>query len=673
MKTKGKSIRTQLVINSVLLITVICAALFTVTMTSTNKLLLNNISSEMNNRARDACMLVEHQIAAYIIQVEDVANRQDIQTMYWSIQQDALIKEANRLGFKRFQICYVDKTAAHAVGDVISTTGDTFSVADQVFFQEAVSGTPSISDVLFDQVDGEMIVYIGAPIYKNDRIVGVLAGVIDASILSDLVNAITVANNGFCFIINKNGTKMTSSDYLDVQNAQNDISESSSNSNYNELAEIERQMTEGRTGQASYKFDDSEYYIAYMPTLDGQWFFAMVQDKTAALSGTKKLVMQITVLSIAAVLAGSIAVYIIGSRIGNPIKKLTKNTTQLAQGNLNIQFDKKSLTKNNEIGDITRGLSMVQQSLRQIITELKNSILSIQQNNAEFNRVFSNISQNTTQAITSVETIAQDSNAQAMETDTAGTKVGEIGKEIEDSTHHVKILEDSIEKMNGCAEIALEALTNLAAICNHTTDSVEDVVGQTKQTNESTVKIQDAVNLITDISSKTNLLSLNASIEAARAGEAGKGFSVVAEEIRKLSEGSKQAANEISATVKELTENSNINVKKMEQVQKQVTKQLELLKDTQDSFHGLHQEVDTVSQVSQGISEQTQVLTLLKTEVGGALDRLAAVAKSNVSSTQKTNSDMCSLSKMLEECTERTKALTKLGDALEELSKKFKL
>lgn len=683
---KKKSIKTELLASTILLIAAICIVFAVITVASVSSLLKGYVQTETRNRAVDASKLVEHQINTYISQVEDIASREDIKTMDWSIQQDVLIREAERIGFERFQICYVDETADHVVGDVISTTGDKANAADRAFFKQAASGIPNISDVLFARIDLKMVICVSAPIYnENGDVIGVLTGVTDASMLNDLVNEINVENNGFCFVINQTGTKMTAVDYADVENSQNDIvcntgreaaegvEAIKADPRYAELAAVEEKMIAGESGIDTYRFNGKKYFIGYAPILGGQWSFAMVGEQSAALEGTSKLAVGLVVLSIVFLIAGSLAIYVIGSRICNPIVRLTKNTGLLAEGNLNLEFDAGSLKNKNEIGDMARGLREVQENLRQIVTELQRSISSIKGNSADFSNAFDTMTGNVADVNNLVQEIASSSNSQANETNIAEQKVNHIEAGIEENANSANTLEKSIVNMNQYAEQALGALENLVNICDKTAAEVEDLVVQTKLTNDSAMKIQNAVDVITEIAGRTNLLSLNASIEAARAGEAGRGFAVVAEEIRNLSEGSNDAANQISAVINELINNSNANVEKMEAVEGQVETQQKQLKDTQEYFAGLRTEGKVVSDISDDIHRQTSRLDGLKTEVGSTIVKLAGDAERNVSSTNEASENMNHLLQMVEECTGKTRELIDMSDSLEAQAAKFKL
>jgi methyl-accepting chemotaxis protein len=683
---KKKSIKTQLLASTILLIAVICLVFAMITVVTVRNLLEGYVKTETNNRAVDASKLVEHQINTYISQVEDIASREDIKTMDWSIQQNVLIREAERIGFERFQICYVDETADHVVGDVISTTGDKANAADRAFFKQAASGISNISDVLFARIDLKMVICVSAPIYNdNGDVIGVLTGVTDASMLNDLVNDINVENNGFCFVINQAGTKMTAVDYADVENSQNDIicytgQEASegveaieADARYAELAAVEEKMITGVSGVDTYSFDGKEYFIGYAPILNGQWSFAMVGEQDAALAGTMKITIGLVILSIVFLLAGSCAIYVIGSKICNPIVRLTKNTGLLADGNLNLEFDAASLKNKNEIGDMARGLQEVQNNLRQIVTELQRSIGSIKGNSADFSNAFNTMTSNVADVNSLVQEIASSSNSQASETSIAEQKVNYIEAGIEENANSANTLETSITNMNEYAEQALEALQNLVQICDKTAVVVDDLMVQTKLTNDSAMKIQNAVNVITEIAGRTNLLSLNASIEAARAGEAGRGFAVVAEEIRNLSEGSNEAANQISNVINELIDNSNANVEKMKAVEEQVENQQNQLKNTQEYFTGLREEVKVVSDISENIHTQTGRLDELKTEVGSTIVKLAGDAERNVCSTTEASENMNHLLQMVEECTGKTRELIDMSDSLEAQAAKFKL
>lgn len=679
------SIKTQIVMGMSIVIALICIAYCVIVSFSVMSNVRSSVKSELSNRSVDAAKLVEQQINTYIAEVQGIASREDIKSMNWSKQQPVLIDEAKRINFERFQICYTDKTSDHEVGDVISTTGDKANAADREFFKLAASGTPNISDVLFARIDLKMVICVSAPIYDGDKVVGVLTGVTDASKLNDLVNGINVDNDGFCFIINKAGTKMAAADYADVENAQNDIVNSNgaeatdkteaieADSSYDDIASVENDMIAQEQGTDTYKLNGSSYFIGYTPMLDGQWSFAMVQDKGVAEEEAISRIKSTVLVGLVFIAIGIGTSYLLGWYLCRPIKKITDATNSLATGDLSISVDTKVLKCKNEIGDIARGVVHVRDNLREIITQLKNSITDISESSESFSNIFNEINRNVGDVSTAVEGIAEGSTSQAQETSTASEKVAGIGKAIEINTENTDNLNSSVEKMNGYADKASDALENLAEISKAASDTIVAVESQTELTNQSAKKIQEAVQMITDIAAQTNLLSLNASIEAARAGDAGRGFAVVAEEIRNLSEGSNKSAEQIAAIVEELIKNSNVSVTQMKDVGHSVELQMEHLKSTEVAFNGLRDEVKNVSDVSASIHSQTKEIASLRNSVGDTIEQLAAIAEENAASTEETSASMQTLHDTMDDCTDKAKALSDMSEILNEHADKFRL
>ena len=152
---------------------------------------------------------------------------------------------------------------------------------------------------------------------------------------------------------------------------------------------------------------------------------------------------------------------------------------------------------------------------------------------------------------------------------------------------------------------------------------------------------------ILNISSQTNLLALNASIEAARAGEAGKGFAVVAEEIRQLSEQTKDASTHITSIIDELnldTQRANDSVSLSVE---SVKKQSELIEATKEKFEQVNIEVNTLSEnikatekVFSEILKATSTISENITNLSATSEEVASTSSEGMKLTETTVKDM---------------------------------
>ena len=140
-------------------------------------------------------------------------------------------------------------------------------------------------------------------------------------------------------------------------------------------------------------------------------------------------------------------------------------------------------------------------------------------------------------------------------------------------------------------------------------------------------KVSGFVDTIISISSQTNLLALNASIEAARAGEAGKGFAVVAEEIRHLSEDTKEASNNITSIIRELDMDTKRANESIENAVDSVIRQNELISETKDKFSHVSQEVGRLSQNMDEVKECMEQTRNLSNSIYDNISQLSATSE----------------------------------------------
>lgn len=360
-------------------------------------------------------------------------------------------------------------------------------------------------------------------------------------------------------------------------------------------------------------------------------------------------------------------------RITGALTATSAYMIHLAEKDLSGTIEDKFLARGDEIGDIARSLSSVQESFRGVIHDLQVSAEGLDTENLEFTRKFNLISENIGNINIAVEEIARGSTEQAGETAKASSSIADIGVALNQNAEDVRGLNVSVESMSQYAEQVSDVLQKLLGIGGQTSQEVTVLKEETHNTNSSAQKINEAVNLIQDIAQQTNLLSLNASIEAARAGDSGKGFAVVAEAIRNLSEGSAKGAKQIAEIVGQLIHNSDVSVERMGTVEQNVMVQMEQFGLLEDVFRELNEEIQKVSSAAENISEQSGRITGMKDEINSVVEQLAVISEENAASTQETSASMQDLSCAIDECRVGTDKLMKLSEELAKKAGSFQL
>lgn len=397
------------------------------------------------------------------------------------------------------------------------------------------------------------------------------------------------------------------------------------------------------------KIDGNRYYGYVLPVrqelTDAVIGMLFVGRPRAAVNTTMYGIMAL-LIGIVLVVSGisGYFVYRFSKHISDAIQTDIEAAGRLSRGDLTVELPEEALKRTDELGVLAGAIMSITRGLINIVGQAKYCTESLSEASDNLKSLSDTTAQDMSIITTATHDIAQATGHQAMETERAHTNMNIISEVITDAGVNVAELNTSATSMQAKSHEAKEILKALHDSNEDVRNAVDTIYEQTVTTNRSAQSIDEAVSIIANIATQTNLLSLNASIEAARAGEAGRGFSVVASEIKNLAEQSNASASSIKKVVEALRNDSNHAVETMDSMKNVILEQNNRVDQTVSIFDEVGEHIENTVETSHKITEQVTRLEHARVEVTEVLENLAGSAEQNAASAQQTSASMASVS-----------------------------
>lgn len=385
---------------------------------------------------------------------------------------------------------------------------------------------------------------------------------------------------------------------------------------------------------------------------------------------SKAILTQIIIIAIGCFALALLFSIIIAKGVSTPLKKLSKCMKEASEGDLTVSITDKN---KDEIAQLINSFSNMVSKIRSLIETVQQAGKNVLSNAAEISTLSDNSYAFSDQISSTVQEIAEGATEQASDINDGMIYMNKLSQDIEkvsSDTENVLIV------VNDTKELSQAALTSVMDLESKTmsTRTVNDkVVSDMNNLNSKMKEIKNIIDVIVSIAEQTNLLSLNASIEAARAGKAGLGFAVVAEEIRKLADKTREAPTMIANIITEIQKDTEITTEATNNASIIINEQIKAVQETNKTFKTILSSMDGISEQISHMEFSVNEITVTEQKTRKIFENVSAVSQQAAATSEEVASSTEEQMLGAEELNKHAKELEQMAGQLSNAISLFKV
>lgn len=542
------------------------------------------------------------------------------------------------------------------------------------------TGKRYVTDPFINKVTNTMAIFYSVAVFDtNNKISNVLFSVIDGFRFSDIASGHKAGDNRPAYLISLKTGLTIGSENHDLVAAET-LFEQAQESGSAEYIACMDAIKSGVTGISKYTKDGQKYICAYEKIANTEWMAVNTVPYADFQVSINKMVKKIGFYIALFTIISILIITLVVTFSLKPLDNVRKAINEIATGNADLT--KRIPKASGEIGAVVDGFNKFEDKLQGIISDIMNSKQTLTTVGTQMNSSATETSDSISSVYANIENMKNQIVTQSESVQLTATAVTEISSNIESLERMIETQASGVSQASAAVE---QMIGNISSV-NHSVEQMaesfdslltsvdggvgkQELVGKKiKEIETQSEALQGANLVISKIASQTNLLAMNAAIEAAHAGEAGRGFSVVADEIKKLSETSARESNKISEqlaqiiqSIAEVVEASNESTNSFRQVSS-------LIDSTNEVVRHIREAMDEQNSGSKQINEALHVMNDNTSEVKQASHEMSVGNQSIISEVRNLQEATNAMKSSMDEITNGADMINKTGNEMREIT-----